>query len=134
MQEAPIYGPAWFILTMVNKSAKKYKRNNPDAATIWIVDRPINGVVTGVYIKKVDGQKAKTFGIANPHGAYILPGTHVLSLEHCDNERIMKKDAEYEKINKTDMSMTLEPGKDYTLEFNEHPGQYSLIEGKPEGK
>jgi len=127
-------GVVLFILIMTNNSAKKYKKKHPEAATVWITDRHINGVLTGVSIKKVDGQKAKAFGMMAAHGVYVLPGTRILSLEHCDNYRIMKKDKEYLSQNKTEMTVTLEEGKDYTLEFNENPGQYSIIEGKPKAK
>ncbi|MDR1766070.1 MAG: hypothetical protein LBR77_08305 [Lachnospiraceae bacterium] len=126
-------GIFWFWLAAGNMSAKKFKNNNPDAATIWIIGQRY----IGVDIRKVDGKKPKKFGyglITSPGGIYLLPGSHVLYIEHGNMDPAVYKDPEYKKIKFSEMGIAVEAGKDYILEYNEHPGQYALVEGKPEGK
>ena len=117
------------LLKSRNKSAQKFKNENPDAVTIWIAHRKNYGVK----ITKVDGNKAESFqkGITDGSGgAYILPGEHVLTVEHVHSDPKVNKEPEYKKQKITTMRVSLERGKDYSLLFNHKPGEYSLIEGK----
>lgn len=126
---AVIVGICWIALKSGNKSAKKFKTQNPDTATIWIVQEHF----WGVKIKKSDGSKPKSFqnGIADGSGGtYILPGEHVLTLEHIHANPEIYKSAEFKKNRITELKVLLEPGKDYTLLYNELPGGYTLVEGK----
>lgn len=128
-----IVGVCWVVLKSQNKSAEKYKKENPNAATIWIVQQNY----WGVKIKKVDGGKVNSFqnGVKDGSGGtYILPGDHVLTLEHAHADPDVNKQPEYKKQKVSTFKISVEPGKDYTLAFNEYPGQYSLVEGKPERK
>ncbi len=123
----------WLLLKSGNKSAKKFKSENPNAATIWIIQQKF----WGVKIKKADGNKVKSFenGINDGSGGtYILPGEHVLTLEHIHVVPAVNKDPEYKRQKISTMKVSLEPGADYTLQFDQQPGRYSLIKGKPEGK
>jgi len=126
-------GIIWLVLAKGNQSAKKFKANNPNAATIWIIYQRF----IGVNIKQVDGKKPKKFGyglISSPGGIYLLPGNHVLKIEHGNADPKVNKDPEYRKQRVSEMSISVDQGKDYILQYNEQPGQYLLVEGKPEGK
>jgi len=126
-------GIVWLFIAMGNQSAKKFKKDHPEAATIWIMNQRF----IGVNVKKVDGKKPKAFGygtVSSPDGVYLLPGDHVLSLEHGNADPEVEKDPEYKKLKFSEMNVSVEAGKDYTLQFSEKPGQYALIEGKPKGE
>ncbi len=108
----------------------KFKTDHPEAATIWIVRERFYGV----NIKKSDGEKVKTFetGVRGTvAGVHILPGTHVLSLEHVHADPGVAKDPEFKKQRFSEIKVSLEPEKDYTLQYGEQPGNYSVIAGKP---
>lgn len=124
-------GIVWFVIVTKNKAAEKFKQENPDAATIWIVGQRF----IGVSIRKVDGVKAKTSStglVSQPSRTFIPHGEHVLTLEYGNADPAVNKTPEFKAQRFSEMKVSLEPNKDYTLLYNEQPGQYSLIEGKPE--
>lgn len=124
-------GIVWAVLAKGQKSAKKFKEENPNAATIWIM----NERFIGVAVKKVDGMKPHAFGlgqVSKPDGIYLLPGNHVLSLEHGNANPAVNKTSEFKAQRYSDMNVSVEAGKDYILQYGEHPGNYTLVEGKPE--
>ena len=119
------------ILKSGNKAGKKFKEENPNVATIYIV----NEQYFGIKIKKADGNKVVGFqnsiGDASG-GTYFIPGEHVLSLEHFHADPAVNKDSDFKKQKKSTMSVNLESGKEYTLLFSELPGGYKLVDGRPE--
>jgi len=130
---AIVVAVCWLWLKSGNKAAAKFKSENPDTATIWIAQRKF----WGVKIKKADGSRVKSFqnGMTDGSGGtYILPGEHVLTLEHIHADPAVNKNPEYKKQRISAMKVSLERGKDYILQFDQQPGVYSLVEGKPEGE
>ena len=128
---AGIVGVCLVLLKGGNKAAAKFKNENPNAATIWIFQEKF----WGVKIKKADVNKVKSFqnGITDASGGtYILPGEHILTIEHFHADPAVNKSAEYKKQKVSEIKISVEHGRDYTLLFNQEPGQYSLIEGKQE--
>ena len=122
---------AWLLMKSGNKAAEKFRSENPDSATIWIVSRRNSGVS----IKKTDGKKSACFqgGLADGSSrTYVLPGAHVLTVKYTHTDESVTKQPEYKKLRNSSMNVILEPRKDYTLLFNHRPGEYALAEGKPE--
>ena len=119
------------ILKSGNKAGKKFKEENPNTATVYIV----NDRFFGVKIKRADGNKVVGFqnsiGDASG-GTYLLPGEHILTLEHFHADPTINKDSDFKKQKISTMSVKLESGKEYTLLFNELPGGYELVDGVPE--
>lgn len=125
-----VIGLCWVFVKFKNKNSENYQKENPDVATIWIVQERH----WGVKIKKVDGKRAKSFenGINDADGGvYIQPGRHVLLVKHEHANPEVVKDRNYKKQRFSEFEVLVEAGKDYTIQFNEYPGDYVLIEGKP---
>jgi len=124
-------GVSWDYLESADYSAIKFKQKNPQAATIWIVTKaPI-----WVSIKKVDGLKAKKFKFGTfpkRQGTYILPGSHVLTIEFANFDPDVSKNPKPIRRTFSEMNVNLEPRQDYLLQYDVNSGQYSLVEGIPQ--
>jgi len=111
---AIVVAVCWLLLKSGNRSAAKFKSENPDTATIWIAQRKF----WGVKIQKADGNRVKSFqnGMTDGSGGtYILPGEHVLTLKHIHADPAVNKKPEYKKQRISTMKVSLVRGKEYTL-------------------
>jgi hypothetical protein len=114
------------IVGSVNdQKAAKFKEDNPDVATIWLT----GGMDNVVYIDQVDGGKV----YQQKNGVYILPGDHVLSLSHRQREEdysLTSKRRHRTTRFRSKMKVSLVARGQYTLQFGDVPGIYSLVEGR----
>lgn len=122
------------IVKLVNGNSKKkveaYKQENPNIATIFVVGEQYYAVK----LTKVDGEKAMTYTPSIKSSSsvtYILPGEHTLTLVHEHEDESYTKSAEYKKNKISTMKVSLEANKDYTINYTETPGDYEIVEGKP---
>jgi hypothetical protein len=122
-----VIGMAWG--NYQDQQAAQFKENNPDVATIWLVGERHNRV----WIEKVDGEKP----YQEKNGVYILPGDHVLSLDHArreEDDRFFRGNSrsKYRTTHfRTQMRVSLVAREQYTLMFGAAPGLYSLAEERP---
>lgn len=122
------------IVKLVNGNSKKkveaFKQENSNVATIFMVGKQYYAVK----LTKVDGEKAMTYtpSIKSSSSlAYILPGEHTLTLVHEHADESYTKSDEYKKNKISTMKVSLEANKDYTINYTETPGDYEIVEGKP---
>ena len=119
------------ILSMDYFVVKKFKKKNPQAATIWIACN--KGDL--IRIIKIDGSKTNSLGmgtVSKPNKTYILPGSHVLTLRHYSANPDGSKRSKRIITNFSELKVNIDPKQDYTLLYNEQPDQYSLVEGMPQ--
>ncbi len=113
------------------KKVEAFKQENPNAATIFMVGEQYYAVK----VAKVDGEKAMTYTPSIKSSSsltYILPGEHTLTLVHQHADESYTKTAEYKKNKVSTMKVALEANKDYTINYGEAPGDYEIVQGKPD--
>lgn len=129
------FGLLVFIVKLFNNTSKKkveaFKQENPNIATIFMVGEQYYAVK----LTKVDGEKAMTYTPSIKSSSsltYILPGEHTLTLVHEHADESYTKSAAYKKNKISTMKVSLEASKDYTIHYSESPGDYEIVEGKPD--
>ena len=130
---AVIFFLVWVFLKAGNKDAEKYRNENPEVATIWIVPERF----WGAKIQKVDGNKAYRIEKGMTDGTtqtFVLPGEHVLTIQHFHADPNVNQDKQYKKQRVSQFKVEVQAGKEYSLLFSQKPGDYSLLAGKPEEK